>query len=108
MPEAEGKEMSQGSKELSAEVAPTYERANRILTVGLDRRWRRKVVRLAASGGGTPWLDVCSGTGEAAAELARRAPAGTTVLAADFCALMLAVSYEKKARGRKKKDNDFA
>lgn len=94
--------MSPGLKELFAEVAPTYERVNRVLTLGLDRRWRRKAVRLAVRGGGTRWLDVCTGTGETAAELARRAPAGTIVLAADFCAPMLAVGREKSAGARDK------
>lgn len=94
--------MSSGLKELFAEVAPTYERVNRVLTLGLDRRWRRRAARLAVRGGGTRWLDVCTGTGETAAELARRAPAGTIVLAADFCASMLAVGREKSLGARER------
>ncbi|MDD8014946.1 MAG: ubiquinone/menaquinone biosynthesis methyltransferase [Acidobacteriota bacterium] len=87
--------MPQGLKEIFAEVAPTYERVNRVLTMGFERRWRRKAVRWAVEGGGRRWLDVCSGTGETAEALVRRAPAGTTVLAADFCAPMLAGIADK-------------
>ncbi|NMD11261.1 MAG: class I SAM-dependent methyltransferase, partial [Acidobacteria bacterium] len=73
-----------------AEVAPTYERANRVLTLGLDRRWRRAAARTAAAGGGRLWLDVCSGTGDMAEELAGRIPAGGRVIALDFSGPMMA------------------
>jgi len=86
-------------KDIFAEVASTYERANRILTLGLDRRWRRRAVRLAVRGGGKVWLDVCSGTGETAAELARMSPPGTTVVAADFCPAMLEGVRRKSRTG---------
>jgi len=86
-------------KDLFTEVAPTYEWVNRVLTLGLDRPWRRRAVRLAVRGGGKVWLDVCSGTGETAAELARMSPPGTMVLAADFCAAMLQGARRKNRRG---------
>lgn len=87
--------MPQGLKDIFAEVAPTYERVNHVLTLGFERRWRRRAVSWAVEGGGRRWIDVCSGTGETAEALARRAPAGTTVLAADFCAPMLAGIADK-------------
>jgi demethylmenaquinone methyltransferase/2-methoxy-6-polyprenyl-1,4-benzoquinol methylase len=71
------------------EVAPTYELVNRILTLGLDRRWRNQAALAAARGGGMLWLDVCSGTGEMAQNLARLAPPGAKVIALDFCRPML-------------------
>lgn len=87
--------MSSGLRDVFAAVAPTYERVNRILTLGLDRGWRRRAVRRAVEAGGTRWLDVCSGTGETAAALAGKAPAGAVVLAVDFCAPMLERVREK-------------
>ncbi len=83
-----------------ARIAGTYERANRLLTLGLDRRWRRRAVRLAVAGGGRDWLDVCTGTGETAAALARLAPPGTRVHAADFSEAMLAVARRKPGAER--------
>ncbi len=77
-------------REIFAEVAPAYERANRVLTLGLDRSWRRAAARTAAAGGGRLWLDVCSGTGDMAEELARRIPAGGRVVALDFSRPMMA------------------
>jgi demethylmenaquinone methyltransferase/2-methoxy-6-polyprenyl-1,4-benzoquinol methylase len=84
--------MSNGLKTVFAEVAPTYERVNRILTLGLDSRWRRAAADAAAALGGSAWLDVCSGTGDMARELAVRALAGTRVAALDFCPPMLALA----------------
>lgn len=82
---------------LFAEVAPTYELVNRVLTFGLDAHWRRKAARLAAAGGGAAWLDVCSGTGETAVNLRALAPPGTRVVALDFCRPMLARAAAKPA-----------
>ncbi len=76
-------------QEIFGEVSGTYEKVNRILTLGLDRRWRRQAAKRAARGGGNRWLDVCSGTGEMVENLARRAAAGTTLVALDFSLPML-------------------
>jgi ubiquinone/menaquinone biosynthesis C-methylase UbiE len=40
--------MKTGLQKIFDEVAPTYERVNRVLTLGLDRRWRKKAARIAA------------------------------------------------------------
>jgi demethylmenaquinone methyltransferase/2-methoxy-6-polyprenyl-1,4-benzoquinol methylase len=77
------------------EVAPTYELVNRVLTLGLDRRWRKKAARAAVKSGGRLWLDVCSGTGEMTRNLARLAPAGTKVVALDFSPAMLQKASKK-------------
>jgi demethylmenaquinone methyltransferase/2-methoxy-6-polyprenyl-1,4-benzoquinol methylase len=86
-------------QELFAEVAPTYERVNHVLTLGMDRRWRRKAARITAAGGGTLWLDACSGTGDMAEALGRRAEEGTKVIALDFCAPMFDRVRTKKGFG---------
>ena len=90
--------MSNRLKELFTEVAPTYERANHVLTFGLDRLWRRRAAMQAASTGGRLWLDVCSGSGDMARALLRRASPGTRVVAADFCLPMLeqAIGLDKR------------
>jgi demethylmenaquinone methyltransferase / 2-methoxy-6-polyprenyl-1,4-benzoquinol methylase len=76
-------------REIFGEVAGTYERVNRVLTLGLDRPWRRAAAKRAARGGGTRWLDVCSGTGEMAENLSRRAAADVEIVALDFSRPML-------------------
>jgi len=81
--------MNRGIRELFCEVPRTYEAVNHVLTLGMDIVWRRRAARLAASGGGTRWLDMCSGTGETAAYLSRLANGRTVIVACDFCRPML-------------------
>ncbi|MBN1886124.1 MAG: ubiquinone/menaquinone biosynthesis methyltransferase [Candidatus Krumholzibacteriota bacterium] len=50
-------------------IAPAYERANRLFTLGLDKRWRRVAADTAADGGGERWVDLCCGTGDLARAL---------------------------------------
>jgi demethylmenaquinone methyltransferase / 2-methoxy-6-polyprenyl-1,4-benzoquinol methylase len=82
-------------QEIFGEVAGTYERVNRVLTLGLDRPWRRAAAKRAARDGGTRWLDVCSGTGEMAENLSRRAAAGVEIVALDFSRPMLTQARAK-------------
>jgi demethylmenaquinone methyltransferase/2-methoxy-6-polyprenyl-1,4-benzoquinol methylase len=82
-------------RDMFAEIPETYELVNHLMTLGLDVLWRRRAADEAASAGGSRWLDVCTGTGDMAACLSRRAAAGTTVVAADFSLPMM-----RKALGR--------
>jgi demethylmenaquinone methyltransferase/2-methoxy-6-polyprenyl-1,4-benzoquinol methylase len=82
-----------------SEVPKTYELVNHILTFGLDIVWRRRAVRAAAKGGGNRWIDMCTGTGETATYLKRRATNGTTVYALDFSLPMLNEAKGKQDTG---------
>jgi len=84
-----------------AEVAPPYERVNRVLTLGLDGRWRRVAARIAAAGGGRLALDVCAGTGNMAEELTARLPEAALVVALDFSASMMVGLATKKEFARR-------
>jgi demethylmenaquinone methyltransferase/2-methoxy-6-polyprenyl-1,4-benzoquinol methylase len=92
--------MSDRLKDLFAEVAPTYERANQVLTLGLDRRWRRAAARWAARAGGRLWLDVCSGSGDMARALLHHAGRETRVIAVDFCLPMLRQALDPEREPR--------
>ncbi|MDD8025872.1 MAG: ubiquinone/menaquinone biosynthesis methyltransferase [Acidobacteriota bacterium] len=92
--------MAKGLREIFFEIAPAYERVNRVLTLGLDRGWREAAARTAAGAGGSRWLDVCSGTGDMARALAARAPAGTSLSALDFCPPMLRRAAARDAAHR--------
>jgi demethylmenaquinone methyltransferase/2-methoxy-6-polyprenyl-1,4-benzoquinol methylase len=82
-------------KIFSPKVSRTYELVNHVLTLGCDVLWRRRMARLAASGGGTEWADLCTGTGETAVYLRRLAPESTTVHAVDFSRAMMAEAMKK-------------
>lgn len=81
-------------------IAPTYDLLNRGLTLGLDRRWRRRLAERArtATGGGGRALDVCCGTGDVAFELEHN---GISTVGVDFTPELLARARLKgKRRGR--------
>ncbi len=80
------------------QVARTYELVNHVLTFGLDVRWRRRAARLAVIERPVRCLDVCSGTAEMAAEVARLRPYPARVVAADLSVDMLREGQRKRAR----------
>ncbi len=75
-----------------ARIVPRYDLINRLMTMGLDRRWRRMTAELAAPRGALA-LDLATGTGDLAMELARRGC--RFVVGADFCPEMLIAAGEK-------------
>jgi demethylmenaquinone methyltransferase/2-methoxy-6-polyprenyl-1,4-benzoquinol methylase len=78
-------------------IAGLYDRMNSVMTAGLHHQWRRRAVDLAAVGPGDRVLDVATGTGDLAFELARRVGPGGEVIATDFSEKMLAIAREKAA-----------
>jgi len=75
--------MKKGIQVIYQQVAPTYELINHVLTFGLDIWWRRRAAQKAARLGGKRILDVCSGTGEMAQNMARTMGPGADIIAAD-------------------------
>jgi demethylmenaquinone methyltransferase/2-methoxy-6-polyprenyl-1,4-benzoquinol methylase len=78
-------------------IAGVYDRMNAVMTAGLDRRWRSRAADLAAVGPGDRVLDVATGTGDLALELARRVAPGGEVVGSDFAEAMLDRAREKAA-----------
>lgn len=79
-----------------ARVARRYDRANHLLSLGVDIHWRRRAVAMAAVQPGERVLDVCAGTGELTLALAR---AGARAIGADFCRPMLDLAVAKSGSG---------
>ena len=76
-------------------VARGYDLLNSVMTAGLHHQWRRRAVEIAGVGPGDRVLDVATGTGDLAIELAKRvAPAGE-VIGSDFSEGMLALARKK-------------
>jgi demethylmenaquinone methyltransferase / 2-methoxy-6-polyprenyl-1,4-benzoquinol methylase len=81
-------------------IVPRYDLMNRLMTAGLDVRWRRVAVAQAGLAAGDRALDVCCGTGDLAFTIADACP-GCEVTGLDFTEAMLARAREKAAaRGR--------
>jgi demethylmenaquinone methyltransferase / 2-methoxy-6-polyprenyl-1,4-benzoquinol methylase len=70
-------------------VPPSYDLVNRVATLGLDAGWRRAAAAACLDGGPARVLDLCTGTGDLAVEIARRAGPETRVTGLDFSAPML-------------------
>lgn len=78
-------------------IAGLYDVMNSVMTVGLHHRWRRRAADLAALGPGDRALDVATGTGDLAIELARRVGPGGEVVGSDFSEGMLERARAKGA-----------
>jgi len=80
-----------------AQIAPRYDLMNHLLSLGIDIRWRKKVVQRLRLDQSLPVLDCCTGTGDLALMLAQRLKGKSEVVGTDFCREMLDIA-EKKHR----------
>lgn len=78
-------------------IAGRYDLMNRLMTAGLDARWRKLAAEASALRPGERALDVCCGTGDLAFALADSC-AGAEVIGLDFSEPMLQVARTKAAR----------
>jgi demethylmenaquinone methyltransferase/2-methoxy-6-polyprenyl-1,4-benzoquinol methylase len=76
-------------------ISGVYDRMNSVMTAGLHHQWRRRAADLAALGPGGRVLDVATGTGDLAFELATRVTPDGVVIGADFSESMLELAREK-------------
>jgi demethylmenaquinone methyltransferase/2-methoxy-6-polyprenyl-1,4-benzoquinol methylase len=79
-------------------IAWVYDALNSAMTAGLHHRWRERAVALAGVAPGQRVLDVATGTGDLALELARRVGPAGEVLGSDFSEEMLARARRKAER----------
>ena len=79
-------------------IAPRYDLLNRLLSAGIDQRWRALAVRSLALTGRETLIDVCAGTADVALEAVGRAPAGAArAVGVDFAGAMLTLGLKKVA-----------
>jgi len=76
-------------------IARVYDRMNSVMTAGMDERWRRRAADLAGVRAGDRALDVATGTGDLAVELAGRVAPGGEVVGLDFSESMLEIARQK-------------
>ncbi|HTV07442.1 MAG TPA: bifunctional demethylmenaquinone methyltransferase/2-methoxy-6-polyprenyl-1,4-benzoquinol methylase UbiE [Candidatus Aquilonibacter sp.] len=92
-------EAAEHVRELFGSIAPTYDRLNHLLSMGLDRRWWRRAalaLRDVLARPDARVLDICCGTGDmTAALLALRPDGGEPVTGLDFSAEMLRLAQNK-------------
>ena len=79
-----------------ASIAHRYDFLNRVLSMGLDQKWRRELVsKLPELSPGDRVLDLATGTGDVALALQQGLPEGVQLHASDFCEEMIVRAPEK-------------
>ncbi len=84
-------------RRMFGEIAARYDRLNLLLSMGIDRYWRRQTVRRVPPKAEGPILDLCTGTGDLALAYLRASGGEARIVGADFCHEMLVIG-EAKAR----------
>ena len=87
-------------QQMFSDIAPRYDLLNHVLSMNIDRAWRVKALRALdwrARARGT-YLDVCAGTLDVGALLARQTGFGGFIVGADFAVPMLEHGNGKAAR----------
>jgi demethylmenaquinone methyltransferase/2-methoxy-6-polyprenyl-1,4-benzoquinol methylase len=81
---------------LFGRIARRYDRANRLLSGGVDQWWRKRLVRVVRAGAPRDVLDLATGSGDVVFALARALPGTTRFVGMDFCQPMLDEAVEKQ------------
>ena len=89
-------------------IASVYDVMNSVMTAGMHHRWRRRAADLARVRAGDRVLDVATGTGDLAVELAARVGAEGEVVGMDFAEGMLELARRKAPELRFEQGNALA
>ncbi len=84
--------------EMFSSIAPRYDFLNRLLSLGVDRRWRRIAVAETVPSTGGRYLDIATGTADMALEILRQKGSEASVAGADISLAMMRIGREKCGR----------
>ena len=79
-------------------IAPSYDRLNHLMSLNVDRRWRKRSLRYIVDGTPQRILDVACGTGDSTIAAAKAAAPGSTVVGVDISEGMMAMVMDKASK----------
>ena len=82
-------------RSMFAAIAGRYDLLNHLLSLNIDKAWRKFTTRMVPPEPGVPILDCCTGTADLALEYHRVSGGRSPVVGADFCREMLVLGGEK-------------
>lgn len=82
-------------RQMFGEIAGRYDLLNHLLSLNVDKYWRRQTVKRVPVKPGARVLDVCTGTGDLALAYHRASGGKAAIVAADFCHEMLEIGRRK-------------
>lgn len=91
----EGEQKKESVHNLFSEVAPTYDRVNGLLSLGLHKQWRKRAVATLNLAEGNSALDACCGTGDFLIPLRHKVGPSGRLVGLDFCQPMLELAHAK-------------
>ena len=83
-------------RQMFSSIAPRYDLLNHLLSLNIDKSWRRRAVslmRTSSTQGPSLWLDLCCGTGDLSLEMLRQG--AHRVVSSDFSHPMLRLNLDK-------------
>ena len=78
-------------------IAPSYDRLNHLMSMNVDRLWRKRALKEIVDGTPQRILDVACGTGDSTIAIAKAAGSGSRVTGVDISEGMMAPLMEKAA-----------
>jgi demethylmenaquinone methyltransferase/2-methoxy-6-polyprenyl-1,4-benzoquinol methylase len=90
-------------RKMFSRIAGRYDLLNRLLSFGVDTRWRKELAEEVNVSGEAPILDLATGTADVALTLERNLRDGQKIVGADFAIPMLHLASEKIHRQRGEK-----
>ena len=79
-------------------IAPSYDSLNHLMSLGVDKGWRRQAVKAVVDGSAQKILDVACGTGDLTVALAAASAKGSTIVGTDISEGMMALVGQKAAK----------
>lgn len=85
-------------RDMFDDIAPSYDKLNHIMSLNIDRLWRKRALKVIVDGTQQEILDVACGTGDSTIAIAKAAAPGSRIMGVDISQNMMEPLMRKAAR----------